>query len=102
MKQGIEIGDKKQNISDAALSTIYDAAKLYLDDNNIIKTEGLTIGSEYCISLDKLVEYGYLTSPIMDPVTRKEIPLTKYVYTKINPNEEYSSFALINTDCNNT
>ncbi len=93
-----QINDKKSEISDTMLNTIYDAAKLYMDDNNI--SDEVNIGSNYCVSLDKLVKDDYLTSPIIDPVSRKQISLTKYVKAKLNPNREFDSFELVDNNCN--
>ena len=94
-----QINERKGEISDATLNTIYNATKLYLDDYNI--SDSVNIGSSYCVSLDKLVNDEYLTSPIMDPLSKKEIPLTKYVKATLNPNREFSNFELVDTNCNN-
>ena len=94
-----QINERKDEISDVTLNTIYDSAKLYMDDYNL--SDSVNIGSSYCISLDKLVNEEYLTSPIMDPISRKEISLTKYVKATLNPNREFTNFELVDTNCNN-
>ena len=95
------MNEKKETISSAMNVVIFDAGKLYLDDNNILKNEGLTSGDTYCVSLEILANEGYLTSPIVDPVTRKEIPLTKYAKFTVNANEEFAFSGIVNSDCNN-
>ena len=94
-----QIKERKNEISDATLNTIYSAAKLYIDDNGI--TDDINIGGYYCVSLDELVKNEYLSSPIIDPVSRKEIPLSKYIKAKLNPNREFDNFELSDTNCNN-
>ena len=94
-----QINEKKSDISTSTLDIIYNAAKLYMDDYGINKS--IDVGSSYCVSLDKLVNDEYLDSPIMDPVSRKEISLTKYVKATLNPNKEFTNFELVDTNCNN-
>ena len=94
-----QVRDKKSDISESMLNTIYDAAKLYIDDYRI--SDDIESGSSYCVSLDELVKDEYLTSPVIDPVSRKEIPLTKYVKATLNPNGEFDDFKLVNSNCNN-
>ena len=94
-----QIKEKQNEISGTTLNTLYEAASLYLDEYDI--SNDINIGSDYCVSLDKLVMEEYLSSPIIDPTTKKEIPLTKYVKTTLNPNREFENFELVDTNCNN-
>ena len=94
-----QINAKKEEISSTTLNTIYEAARLYMADYNI--SDEINIGNNYCVSLDELTQEEYLSSPIIDPTTRKEIPLTKYVKAKLNPNREFIDFELVDVNCNN-
>ena len=93
-----QINDKKEEISSTTLNTIYEAARLYMADYNI--SDEINIGNNYCVSLDELTQEEYLSSPIIDPTTRKEISLTKYVKAKLNPNREFTDFELVDVNCN--
>lgn len=92
-----QINDRKEEISDITLNTIYSATNLYLDDYQIISN--LNVGDNYCVSLDKLVNEGYLEYPIKDAVSKEDIPLTKYVKTTVNANLEFYNFELTDTSC---
>lgn len=92
-----QISERKKEISDTTLNTIYSAANLYLDDYQVINN--LQAGNDYCVSLDKLVNEGYLKYPIKDAISKEEIPLTKYVKTKVNANMEFYNFELTDTSC---
>ena len=93
-----QVNEKREDISDQTLNLIYTEAELYFDDYNI--ATNLEKGQVYCVSLDELVKKGYLTKPIKDVTTGKEIPLTKYVKTTINSLEEYDNFELTSVNCN--
>lgn len=56
---------------------IIDATKLYVADNRL--TLGFSCDNTINITLDTLVNYGKLSTPITNPVTHKEIALTNYV-----------------------
>lgn len=85
-----QLGSKKEEISETTKQLIYAATELYLSDNNI--------NSSGSVTLDKLVESGYLKSPIDDVSCGGEISLTKSVTYNKN---EYGQFDLvINLSCN--
>ena len=92
-----QINEKKEEISETTLNVIYSSANLYFDDYKII--DNLQKGDDYCISLDKLVNDGYLKYPIKDAVSKEEIPLTKYVKATVNANMEFYNFELTDTSC---
>lgn len=91
-----QLGERKNEISDMTLKMIYDAAELYMSDRQSEYSK--TAGNSYCVSLDTLVSNGNLSTPITDFKTGDEIPLTKYVKTKINSYLEYSDFQLVDKD----
>ena len=92
-----QVSDKKEEINNTSLDMIYSATILYMDDYEIASEK--FAGDTYCVSLDKLVKEGYLTTPLKDYTTGDNIPLTKYVKTTINNNLEYDDFELTDTSC---
>jgi type IV pilus assembly protein PilA len=79
-----QLVNKKQEINGVTEQLIYDAAELYIEDNNIV------VVNYECISLDKLVTNGYLKAPIKDAVSGEEISLTKYVKATKTNTQEYN------------
>lgn len=81
------VNNERESVSDSAKQMIYDAADLYVKENNEIypSTEGLN----YCIKLETLVNSGKLVSPIKDMKKNKEIPLNYHVEATVN---EYNQF----------
>ena len=90
-----QVSDKKKDVNATTEEIIFQAAQLYME--NDINTYSKTSGNSYFVSLDKIINAGYLSSPIIDYTTGKEIPLTKCVYTKVNNYKEYDDFKL--SDC---
>ena len=90
-----KIAEQKENLNSTTLNMIYSAATLYFDDYEVVKEKG----TSYCVTLDRLVKENYLTSPITDTSTGKEIPLTKYVKTTINSTLNYDKFELTDESC---
>lgn len=88
-----QLSEKKNELSDTTLKILYNAAELYMDDNNVLST--LEAGDTYCVSLDRLVQDKYLKSPIKDVNTGGEIALTKKVKVTINSNLEYDKYILV-------
>lgn len=88
-----QIADNKSKIDDTTKKMIYDAAEIYMS-NNQSEYPKLS-GNKYCISLDKLVESGILESPIKDFKTGNTIALTKKVSISVNTYNEYDSFKLV-------
>lgn len=74
------INRKESEISEATNQLIVSGAEMYVDAN---KSEfpGI-IDRQYCVTLEKLVDANYLSAPIMDSLSGKEISLNSYV--KIN------------------
>ena len=79
------IQDEEANISDAMNKVIIEAAELYVSQNNgiYIKTEG----NVYCIKLQELIDNEYLSSPLKDPKTKKEINTNNFVKVHIENNK---------------
>lgn len=75
------IRTERNNVSEATLKLIYSAAEKYMDENR--DTYPIKEDTEYCISLQKLVDAGELTAPITDAQTGNNIPLNKEVYIGI-------------------
>jgi prepilin-type N-terminal cleavage/methylation domain-containing protein len=92
-----QLANKKDEISDVTQSLIFEAAELYMSGktSTYVKTPGLS----YCVSLDDLVNQGYLSSPITDYKTGNEISLSNYVKTTINQYSEYDNFEITDTNC---
>ena len=88
-----QIADKKSKIDETTKMMIYNAAELYMS-NNQYEYPKLS-GNKYCISLDKLVSSGLLESPIKDFKTGSVIALTKKVSISVNTNNEYDEFELV-------
>ena len=77
-----KVNDQRDKISDLTQKLIFNATNLYTEDYKTISD--LNDGSNYCITLDTLVQEGYLKAPLKDAKTGKEIPLNKYVRGTIN------------------
>jgi len=71
-----QLGTKKQEISETTEQLIYSATEIYLSDNNITTTGEVT--------LEKLVDKGYLKTPLKDFNCGEEISLSKKVVYTLN------------------
>ena len=84
----------EKEVSDAMKKVIYSAAASHTSENGsgyIIKN-----GNIYCITLRDLVKDNYLKSPVIDPATSSELPLSTKIEIKIeNGNYVYK----INDSC---
>lgn len=72
-----QINQKKNEVSEAMQKILKNAASLNIQDHTEDYPE--VEGNIYCITLQSLVNQGYLQSPITDPTTQEEIPLTTYI-----------------------
>ena len=91
-----QIAERKTEIDSTTKQMIYDATDLYMT-NKAVDYPKLQ-GNVYCISLDTLVQNGYLTSPIKDFTSGNQIPLTKKVRVTVKNiagSLEYSDYTLI-------
>ena len=79
------ISSKKNDISDAMNKIIYEAANIYIsyNESNYSKIDG----NVYCIKLSELTDMELLQTPLLDPVTNKEVSLDNYVKLEVNVNE---------------
>ncbi len=69
---------KSNEKTKAAMNKIIDTAvDLYMDNNQDQYPK--TTGDVYCIKLEKLVNEGYLSEPILNPIDNTEYPLDNYV-----------------------
>lgn len=75
----------KNQSSDVMNEMIKTATNLYLDNHqdSYSKKEGDT----YCIPLKTLVNEGFLTEPIFDPMTDKKYSVSLYVTVDVSKNE---------------
>lgn len=88
-----QVGNKKEDISEATEKIIFDAAELYLTDN--ISTYPKTVGSKYCIKLEQLMNAKYLKKPFTDIKTGKEINTNRIIKIIVNSYNEYDSYELL-------
>lgn len=77
-----QIGNKKEEMSNANKEAIYTATDNYLDYNSA--TYPMNANNTYCITLEALVNAGELKSPIKDFESGNEIPLNTVVKAVIN------------------
>ncbi len=75
-----QVNRKQEDISAANKKIIYAAADLYMSDNDI--------KGEMCITIKKLVDKGYLETPLKDLETGKNISLDTYISVKYNSYNE--------------
>lgn len=92
-----QIANKKQKISEVAETLIFNATELYM--SNRVTEYPKTAGNTYCVSLDKLVQSDYLSNPVKDMTTGKEIPLTNYVKITVNNYNEYEFVEITKEGC---
>lgn len=79
------INSKKTEISDAMNKIIYESTDIYMGYN---QTEYKKIdGNIYCVKLSELTDLELLNTPLLDPVTNKEISLDNYVKIEVNVDE---------------
>ena len=83
-----QLNKSKEKLSDATLKVLGTAAEQYIDDHS--SSYPIKDGNVYCISLETLVNYNYLKSPIMDASTGEEISeKDNYIKFKINKFNDY-------------
>ena len=83
-----QLNKSKEKLSDATLKVLGTAAEQYIDDHS--SSYPIKDGKTYCISLETLVNYNYLKSPIMDASTGEEISeKDNYIKFKINKFNDY-------------
>ena len=83
-----QLNKSKEKLSGATLKVLGTAAEQYIDDHS--SSYPIKDGNVYCISLETLVNYNYLKSPIMDASTGEEISeKDNYIKFKINKFNDY-------------
>ena len=83
-----QLNKSKEKLSGATLKVLGTAAEQYIDDHS--SSYPIKEGKTYCISLETLVNYNYLKSPIMDASTGEEISeKDNYIKFKINKFNDY-------------
>lgn len=92
-----QIGEKNKEISDVTEKIIFDAAELYFSDRPMEYKKD--VGDRYCVQLEELINNGLLVSPVKDYKTGQEIPLTKYVSTRVNVYNEFSNYEITDDKC---
>lgn len=94
-----QLAKKKTELGDATKKLIYTAADLYFSDQ--INTYPKEIGGKnYCVSLEILVNEGYLKKPLKDLENGKEIKLNRLVKTTVNNYGEYDDYAVLGENVN--
>lgn len=91
------VNNKKNEVSNVAKKMIYDAADIYIKDNNEIYTSDE--GATYCIKLETLVNSGKLMNPIKDMKKNKEVPLNYYVKATANSYNQFDYELVDNKSC---
>ena len=71
----------KTEISEITKMLLEEAASIYVEAN--LNDYEKKAGNIYCISIEKLVNNGYLSAPIIDPATEEEIPYSNMVKVSI-------------------
>ena len=72
-----KINETKESARDAMIESIELAAKKYVNENEIIQFDNY---DNAYITLQTLVEKEYFTESLVDPTTKKNIPLTNEIY----------------------
>ena len=91
------VNNKKDEVSNVAKKMIYDAADIYIKDNNEIYTSDE--GAIYCIKLETLVNSGKLMNPVKDMEKNKEVPLNYYVKATVNSYNQFDYELVDNKSC---
>lgn len=91
------VNNKKDEVSNVAKKMIYDAADIYIKDNNEIYTSDE--GAIYCIKLETLVNSGKLMNPVKDMKKNKEVPLNYYVKATANSYNQFDYELVDNKSC---
>lgn len=77
-----QVSSKKQQFSDAFNKIVFNATDVYISYNpNNYK---MIDGNVYCIKLKELVDYEVLTTPLIDPVSNKDVSLDNFVKLEVN------------------
>ena len=83
------LNNEKNNISSKMEEIIFQSGELYIQDNSSIYTK--VDGNVYCIQFNNLIDEGYLSNPLNDPVTNKSIDTSKYIKVSVeDQNYKYS------------
>ncbi len=82
-----QVTNKKDDVSDANLNLIYNAADLYVSSNK--DTYKKETGNTYCITLDTLVKEELLNKNVINFTTGKQIPLNRFIKITVNSFYEY-------------
>lgn len=91
-----QIAEKKTEISGVTEKIIYSATELYMNDNSVDYNK--TVGSVYCIKLEKIVNAGYLKTPLKDAKTGKQIDTGRLIRVEVNSYNEYDNFEILEKD----
>lgn len=80
----------RSQISEVTKNLIEEGAKTFVekDPNTYLKTDG----NVYCISLNQLTSSNDLASPVLDPSTGLEIPLTNIVSVTVKNGQFYPEY----------
>lgn len=92
------VNNKRKDISSTAKQMIYDAADIYVNENEA--TYQALDDAVYCIKLETLVDSGKLSKPIKDLKTDKEIPLNYYVKVTVDQYGQFNYILVNDKSCN--
>lgn len=84
------INREKNNISEVTKKLIFSGVDLYIDNNKSNFKENKY--EQYIVSLQDVVDQGFLTEPIIDSVSGKEIDLTKKVQINYRYDNDLQKF----------
>lgn len=76
------INSTKDDLSAVAKELVINASELYLNENTVSYPD--VEGNIYCITVGNLIDKEYLSSPVLDPITKKEVSRDKYIKTSIH------------------
>lgn len=82
-----QVNNKKNEISDVTTKIIYDAADIYVRENE--NNYPVEENAKYCIKLEELVNSGHLVEPVKDLKTNKDIPLNYYIKVTLDIYNNY-------------
>ena len=75
------IKDKEDEMSETFQKIISSSADLYMSEN---QNKYVNVnGNNYCILLQDILDKGFLTPPIIDPVTKNEYNPNSFIQVKI-------------------
>ena len=88
-----QVGEKKDDLSNAEIDLIATAADLYF--NNNVSTYPKQVNAVYCVKLDDLINSGYLKKPLKDIKTGTLIDTSRLLMVEVNEYGEYDNYEIL-------